>query len=96
MAISKSQAIRDTAKRLNTTSPKAISADVKKKYKIDAPSALISTVLRNAKGSKPAKKAAPKSSNISIEDVIKAKKFAESVGGTKQAQAALAALSELQ
>ena len=89
--MNKSEAIRDAAKRLNTTSPKAIAAEVKKRHKLDVQSAMVSTVLKNAKP-----KSSKTNTNISINDVIKAKKFAESVGGTKQAQAALAALSELQ
>ena len=77
MPANKSQAIRDSSKKLKTTSPKAIIADLKKKRIVVVP-AMVSQVLKAEadRNRKPAK-----GDGVAVTDLVEAKKFARKVGG---------------
>ena len=88
MSINKSQAIRDSSKKLKTTSPKAIIADLKKQRIVVVP-AMVSQVLKAAsiRDRKPLK-----DDGVAVGDLIEAKKFAKKCGGIDAAIKALETL----
>ena len=108
--ISKSQAVRDYLAEHPTAMPKEIAPAVKSAHGLDVSPQMISMIKSNfgkkgprrrrktnAEGAAPAKAAGRKgnSPRFTIEDLITAKKLAQTMGGIPRAQEALAALVRL-
>ena len=108
--ISKSQAVRDYLAEHPTALPKEIAPAVKAAHGLDVSPQMISMIKSklgknsrrrhrktNAEGAAPAKAAGRKanSARFTIEDLLIAKKLAQTMGGIPRAQQALAALARL-
>ena len=100
--VNKSQAIRDYLKAKPEAGPTEVVAEMKKKN-IKITPALVSNVKKAMNGGKSTGKGAkrgPKpgrraADQLSINDLLTAKEFADSVGGVDQAVAVLKALDKL-
>lgn len=99
----KSLEIRNYKEANPTASPKEI-AEALNKAGVSVSAQFVSTVLSNAKkkggkigkrGRKPGRKAGAAVSVGGMEQLIKAKKMADALGGVEKAQAALNALAQL-